>query len=51
MRHSRDIFDEKTASTLEEAYSGGPGAVVQIKGPYSEYIIDLQKHPIFVSSL
>ena len=47
LRESRDgnfdIFDEKTASTLEEAYSGGPGAVVQIKGPYSEYIIDLQR--------
>ena len=47
LRESRDgnfeKFDEKTASTLEEAYSGGPGAVVQIKGPYSEYIIDLQR--------
>ena len=37
-----DIYDEKTSSTLEEAYAGGPGAVVQVKGPYSEFIIDLE---------
>jgi hypothetical protein len=36
-----EIYDAKTASALEEAYSGGPGAILQIKSKSTEYIIDL----------
>ena len=34
-------YDFKTSVLLEEAYASGPNALVQIKGPYTEWIIDL----------